>query len=103
MDQRGSPTRLSSTRRPTWEGRMMERKPVKGHPGVTERRWVDRAGKKQQRYDAVLWGPDSRKHSRSFARLTDADRWLRDQRTGVDRGLWIDPALGRRTFGSFAS
>ena len=46
--------------------------------------------------------PDGRERSRSFARRIDAERWLRDQQTAVDRGAWADPRRGRIRFGDWA-
>ena len=42
--------------------------------------------------------PDGRRHSRSFTRKVDAERWLATQNADVARGAWVDPALGRVTF-----
>jgi integrase len=41
--------------------------------------------------------PDGRERSATFARKIDAERWLREQLSGRDRGAWLDPALGRTT------
>jgi hypothetical protein len=60
--------------------------PVKGHPGVTLRTWIDRAGRTQRRYDATFWGPDRVEHSRTFRRLGDAEAWLEEERTSGRRG-----------------
>jgi integrase len=47
-------------------------------------------------------GPDGRERARHFARKTDAERWLATQGADVARGEWVDPALGRMTFGDWA-
>ena len=79
----------------------LKMKPVKGHPGVTLRTWIDRAGRAQRRYDATFWGPDRMEHSRTFRRLGDAEAWLEEERTNARRGGWIDPTRGNETLGSF--
>lgn len=48
-------------------------------------------------------GPDGREHSRSFARKLDADRWLRQQLTEADRGLWVDPGAGDVLFSEWVA
>ncbi len=79
----------------------MQRHRVPGHPGVTERKWRDRSGRVTHRYDATYRGADRKEHTKSFLRLGDADRWLRDERTRKDRGAWIDPSLGREPLEEF--
>src|SRR6266496_3110080 len=71
--------------------------PVKGHPGVTLRTWIDRAGRAQRRYDATFRGPDRMEHSRTCRRLGDAEAWLEEERTSARRGGWIDPTRGNET------
>lgn len=73
----------------------MIREPISGHPGITLRTWNDSGGKLQKRYDATYRGPDLKKHSQTFERLGDADRWLRDHRSRVDQGVWTDPSAGK--------
>lgn len=75
--------------------------PVKGHPGVTLRTWIDRAGRAQRRYDATFRGPDRMEHSRTFRRVGDAEAWLEEERTNARRGGWMDPTRGNETLGSF--
>lgn len=79
------------------------RTPVPGHPGVTLRNWIDARGKVRRRFDAAYRDPARRERSRTFDRLSDADRWLREQRTRMDHGAWIDPTAGRTTFAAFAA
>ena len=55
-----------------------------------------------QRWRARYRGPDGRERSRTFERRVDADRWLVAQEADKARGVWIDPALGRVTFGQWA-
>ena len=47
-------------------------------------------------------GPDRRERSKSFARKSDAERWLVQQRSLMAQGDWTDPAQGRITFGEYA-
>ena len=47
-------------------------------------------------------GPDRRERSKSFARKSDAERWLVQQRSLIAQGDWTDPAQGRITFGEYA-
>lgn len=46
-------------------------------------------------------GPDGRERSQSFARKADAERFLATAEADKARGQWIDPRLGRRTFGDW--
>jgi hypothetical protein len=50
-----------------------------------------------------LYGPDGKRHPRTFARLEDAKRYKREMGTARDRGAWIDPKLARVTFGEYVS
>src|SRR5688572_29970604 len=54
------------------------------------------------RWRARHRGPDGRERSRTFERRADAERWLASVETSKARGEWVDPALGRRTFASWA-
>lgn len=42
-------------------------------------------------------------HARTFATKTQANRWVRDMEVDVRRGDWVDPRLGRTTFGEWAA
>jgi len=42
--------------------------------------------------------PDGGEISRSFIRKIDAERWLQDELSKLNRGLWIDPSAGQVTF-----
>ncbi len=46
--------------------------------------------------------PDNRERSKSFRRKVDAERFAVAMESAKLRGEWVDPALGRRTFGSYA-
>jgi integrase len=78
----------------------MKREPVDKHPGIRRRTWtVD--GRTQVRFDADYRGPDGRKHTHSFRKLTAAAAWLRAQRAQADAGDWLDPSRGKKTLGAF--
>jgi integrase len=51
---------------------------------------------------AIYWGPDGRRHSRSFARESDAKRWLTSEEAAKLQGTWADPNQGRRRFNDWA-
>jgi integrase len=80
----------------------VERTPIPNHPGVNRRTWTAPDGRRRIRYDATYRGDDRREHSRSFARLSDADRWLRNERGSKDRGVWTDPG-DRTSVGEWAA
>ena len=47
-------------------------------------------------------GPDGRQHSRSFHRKVDAERWIRDEESKIDRAAWVDPRGGAIPFADYA-
>jgi integrase len=47
-------------------------------------------------------GPDGRQHSKTFRRKVDAERWLRIEESGADRGEWVDPSAGQIKFSQWA-
>lgn len=47
-------------------------------------------------------GPDGRQHSRSFHRKVDAERWIRDEESKIDRAAWVDPRGGAIPLSDFA-
>jgi integrase len=51
---------------------------------------------------ARYYGPDGRQRSKSFARKSDAERWLTQQRSLIAQGDWTDPARARIAFGDYA-
>jgi len=55
------------------------------------------------RYRARYEGPDRRWHSHTFDRKVDAQRWLADQLSRLNHGLWIDPTAGLVTFDTYAA
>jgi hypothetical protein len=54
------------------------------------------------RWRARYIGPDGRERSRTFERRVDAERFLASTETDVLRGGWVDPRLGKTTFGQWA-
>src|SRR5262245_59767334 len=47
-------------------------------------------------------GPDGKERSRSFARKTDAQRWLAEMEVARSAGTWVDPVSGRTRFEQWA-
>jgi integrase len=69
---------------------------VKGPDGKLHRVPTARHGK-GKRWD-VRWRDDSaRQRHKAFERKADAERFLRQIRADLDRGLYVDPAAGRIT------
>jgi hypothetical protein len=59
---------------------------------------IKRRGKSwRARYRA----PDGRERSRQFATKADAEAWLSTHKADVARGHWVDPRLGRMSFGGW--
>lgn len=54
------------------------------------------------RWRARYRGPDGRERSKTFERRSDAERWIANMEVTKARGEWIDPALGRCTFSTWA-
>lgn len=54
------------------------------------------------RWRARYRGPDGRERSKTFARRSDAERWVANMEVSKARGEWIDPDLGRCTFAQWA-
>ena len=57
---------------------------------------IDRRG--NGRYRARYQGPEAKWRSKTFDRRIDAQRWLTNELSKVDRGEWVDPRAGRTTF-----
>ncbi|MEE8375360.1 MAG: tyrosine-type recombinase/integrase [Acidimicrobiia bacterium] len=53
-------------------------------------------------WEARYRGPDGRSHSKTFARKTDAEKWLRREIGKVERAEWTDPRAGRTTVAEVA-
>lgn len=58
--------------------------------------------KLERGYRARWREPGGSLRSKSFARLRDAEQFLRTQETAVDRGAYIDAQAGRITFAEWA-
>jgi hypothetical protein len=52
-------------------------------------------GARESTWIARYRGPDHAERTRSFTRKIDADRFIIEQRSRVDRGEWLDPSAGR--------
>ena len=52
-------------------------------------------------YRARYRDPLGRKHSRTFARKADAQRWLAEVEHDKTRGNWTNPAFGRVRFSAW--
>jgi integrase len=61
----------------------------------------DRGKSVDRRWRARYRAADGRERSKAFTRRVDADRWLRDQVSSLDRGEWVDPVRSRLTFEAF--
>lgn len=55
------------------------------------------------RYQARYNGPDGLPQSETFATRGDASRWLSRVQADIDRGAWLNPALGGITFSQWAA
>lgn len=55
------------------------------------------------RWRARYRGPDGRERSKTFDRRGDAERWIAGMEVAKARGAWVDPALGRATFATWAA
>jgi len=47
-------------------------------------------------------GPDGMERSRTFTTRRDAQQWVDTMQVAKVRGTWIDPSLGRQSFGDYA-
>ncbi len=54
-------------------------------------------------YQVRYAGSDRKSHARTFRRKVDAQRFARSVEVDLDRGTWLDPKLGRVTFGEFSA
>jgi Phage integrase, N-terminal SAM-like domain len=55
------------------------------------------------RYRARYRDASGREHAKHFHRKVDAQRWLRDETSKVDRGEWTDPKRAKVTLGELAN
>jgi integrase len=44
------------------------------------------------RWQARYRGPDGKERTRTFERKTDAERWLVEVKSSINKGSWVDPA-----------
>lgn len=61
--------------------------------------WVRKRGDSWQ---AGYSAADGRQHTATFAKKSDAQRWVNDLESRKARGEWTNPALGRQRFGDIA-
>lgn len=54
------------------------------------------------RYRARYYDPLGRRHSKTFVRRADAERFLRELRVEMDRGHWLDPKGAEMTVSEWA-
>lgn len=54
------------------------------------------------RWRARYRGADGKERARHFSRKVDAERWLVEQQSKINRGEWVDPALGQVHVGEWA-
>jgi integrase len=71
-------------------------------PGIFTREFEWRSGKVEVRYRARFRDAAGRSHSKNFARLEDAEKFLRKTRTQLDEGTLPDVAAGKITVAAFA-
>ena len=63
--------------------------------------YVEKRG--PRKYRGRYRDPNGNERSRTFPTRRDADRFLADTVHSVNRGQYVDPAHGRRTFGEYAN
>jgi integrase len=54
------------------------------------------------RWDVRYWDPEKKQRSRAFRRRIDAQKFANVVETDIVRGEWLDPDLGKETFGQWA-
>jgi len=59
--------------------------------------------KRGERWIARVVLPGGREATKTWARKVDAWRWANEEQAKVDRGAWVDPKLGRESFGEYAT
>ena len=63
---------------------------------------IDRRPDRPKQWRARYIGPDKKQRSRAFVMKRDAEGWLRDELGKLDRGVWLDPAGGKRPYAEHA-
>src|SRR5580692_3151887 len=61
-----------------------------------------RTGQKSTSWQARYTAPDGRERTQRFARRVDAEKWLDVNGADIARGMWVDPAAGKTSFGEYA-
>ncbi len=64
---------------------------------------IRRHPKSRGRWQVRYVDPSGRERARNFSRKSDAERFLHTVETDKLRGEWVDPRLGRITFGEWAA
>lgn len=54
------------------------------------------------KYRARYRSPEGKHRTKTFAKLTEARRWLDENTASVVAGVWVDPSAGRLTFREYA-
>ena len=54
------------------------------------------------KYRVRYRGPDKAERSKTFARKSDAERFRSSVETDMNRGAWVDPDRGRKSFASYS-
>jgi len=66
--------------------------------------WIEKRERdKGTAWKAATRGPDGATRSKTFTRQTDAKRWLAAQEHAMASGSWVNPDLGKVTFGAYAA
>ncbi len=64
--------------------------------------WIEDRHGRGLRWRARYRGPDGHIRSRSFANKVDAQRWLTDQLSRIDRSTWVTPEHGQIAWGDYS-
>jgi integrase len=60
-------------------------------------------GKLSEQWRARYVAPDKKERSKRFRTKADAENWLNINNADVAKGMWVDPALGKESFRSYAT
>jgi hypothetical protein len=72
---------------------------VKIPPGIREKKTTNGV-----RYEVRYRNPGSREiRGKTFDKLTEAKRFQRELETAKDRGTYVNPSLGKTTFGAYGT
>jgi integrase len=64
--------------------------------------WIEDRRSRGLRWRARYRGPDGHIRSKSFANKVDAQRWLTDQLSRIDRSTWVTPEHGQIAWGDYS-